>query len=185
MVKTRVGGSKLRKKASMRKVRGSSRGSDSVSQPFQCPPVSPNWASVWKAAVASAPPNSGTAEVDEQPQSGPAPPQHLRRKLVRRMHFLERVSASAAAGLAARHSVHKRRRRTQALPNLSALSDALAGVEQEVCHTKHGIYLATGSKRIINSRMATVWQPLCAPMTLMAAGALSSLAQHLLLCVFS
>ena len=68
---------------------------------------------------------------------GPAPPQHLQKKVLRRVRFLEKVAASRPALAPRSGGTHKKRKRQKAvsasqLPDLSTLVASLADAEREV-----------------------------------------------------
>lgn len=69
-------------------------------------------------------------------QSGPAPPGHVKKRLTKKLHFLERVADSKRQALSAtagiRKKPHKSRGKQQKpLPDLSSLADLLAVVDQK------------------------------------------------------
>lgn len=67
-------------------------------------------------------------------QDGLKQPAHLKKKLTKKVQFLERVADSKKGALAARAGVKKKshkQRRKKALPDLSSLADILAEVGQQ------------------------------------------------------
>lgn len=69
-----------------------------------------------------------------QIQDGPEQPAHVKKKLSKKVQFLERVADSKKSALAARAGVkkksHKQKRR-KPLPDLASLADILAEVSQQ------------------------------------------------------
>ncbi|GBF95091.1 hypothetical protein Rsub_07675 [Raphidocelis subcapitata] len=74
----------------------------------------------------------------EAAQPGPLPPQHVQRKVNRKVKFLERVAASKKAALAATGGgvAKKRKAKSKPLPTLDSLAGALSAVEAAVSDSK-------------------------------------------------
>ena len=77
-----------------------------------------------------------SSKLEAKSQDGPRPPAHVKKKLTKKVQFLERVADSKQSALAARAGVHKKphkrtNKRRKALPDLSSLVDVLAQVEQQ------------------------------------------------------
>ena len=75
-------------------------------------------------------------KLEAKSQDGPRPPAHVKKKLTKKVQFLERVADSKQSALAARAGVHKKphkrkNKRRKALPDLSSLADVLAQVERQ------------------------------------------------------
>ena len=77
-----------------------------------------------------------TETVQPPAQDGPEPPSHVKKRLTKKLHFLERVADSKIKAVAAtagiRKKPHKSKRKQQkALPDLSSLAELLADVDQK------------------------------------------------------
>ena len=76
------------------------------------------------------------ASVSKQVQDGPEPPGHVKKRLTKKLHFLERVADSKHKALAATAGIRKKphkskSRQKKALPDLHSLAELLADVEQK------------------------------------------------------
>lgn len=77
-----------------------------------------------------------TAAATDQDGDGPEPPSHVKKRLTKKLHFLERVADSKRQALSAtagiRKKAHKSKHKQQKpLPDLSSLADLLAEVGQK------------------------------------------------------
>jgi len=77
-----------------------------------------------------------TAAATDQDGDGPEPPTHVKKRLTKKLHFLERVADSKRQALSAtagiRKKAHKSKHKQQKLlPDLSTLADLLAEVGQK------------------------------------------------------
>ena len=70
----------------------------------------------------------------QAPADGPPPPNHLKRQVIRKQHFLEQLERSGKAALAAKRTVSTKRkgarRAAKPLPDLSSLDDILRQVQE-------------------------------------------------------
>lgn len=71
-----------------------------------------------------------------QAQQGPSPPGHVKKKVTKKLHFLERVADSKQQALAARSVIRKKKHKSKAkqakaLPDLSSLAELLAEVDHK------------------------------------------------------
>ena len=69
-------------------------------------------------------------------EPGPSPPGHVRKKVTKKLHFLEKVAESKQQALAARPGIQKKKHKSKskqqkALPDLSSLAELLAEVDQK------------------------------------------------------
>jgi len=69
-------------------------------------------------------------------QDGPEPPGHVKKRLTKKLHFLERVADSKHQALAATAGIRKKRHKSKgkqkkALPDLNSLAELLAEVDQK------------------------------------------------------
>ena len=76
-----------------------------------------------------------TAAATDQDGDGPEPPSHVKKRLTKKLHFLERVADSKRQALSAtagiRKKAHKsKHKQRKPLPDLSSLADLLAEVGQ-------------------------------------------------------
>ena len=79
--------------------------------------------------------SQGTS-VLKQVQDGPEPPGHVKKRLTKKLHFLERVADSKHKALAATAGIRKKphkskSRQKKVLPDLHSLAELLADVEQK------------------------------------------------------
>lgn len=77
-----------------------------------------------------------TAAATDQDGDGPEPPSHVKKRLTKKLHFLERVADSKRQALSAtagiRKKAHKSKHKQQKpLPDLSSLAELLAEVGQK------------------------------------------------------
>lgn len=75
-------------------------------------------------------------------QDGPEPPSHVKKRLTKKLHFLERVADSKHKALAATAGITKKRhkqksRHQRALPDLSTLAELLADVDEKQQQQAH------------------------------------------------
>ncbi|KAI8465301.1 MAG: hypothetical protein J3K34DRAFT_396195 [Monoraphidium minutum] len=77
------------------------------------------------AAAAAAAATAGSKGAGSQP-SGPLPPQHVQRKVNRKVKFLEKIAASQKASLAAPGRGVTKKRKAKPLPTLDSLAGALS-----------------------------------------------------------
>ncbi|KAL3131159.1 hypothetical protein ABBQ38_000464 [Trebouxia sp. C0009 RCD-2024] len=88
-------------------------------------------------------PKAAGTSVATQVQDGPQPPGHVKKRLTKKLHFLERVADSKHKALAATAGIRKKphkskSRQKKALPDLHSLAELLADVEQKQAAKQDG-----------------------------------------------